>query len=132
MAGPLITAPADRRDIGSPDGAFYRVRRDGYEICFVPAAGVALDEIDDVDMWVIFDSGERWSGTIYTLGNVRRTMDGWRQTGECLGGRYFFVREGLIVRGRGIPGMVDVVDDLVRSGDYRSVFHAVGPEDTVG
>lgn len=111
------------------DGAFYRVQRDGYEICFVPDAGAPLDEIDDVDMWVIFDSGERWSGTMYTLDNVRRTMDRWRQTGECLGGRYFYVWDGLIVRDRGIPGMVDVVDALVRSGDYRSVFRDVGPED---
>ncbi|MFE9174215.1 hypothetical protein ACFYNZ_33055 [Streptomyces kebangsaanensis] len=75
-------------------------------------------------------SGDRWSGTIHTLDHVRRTMDRWRQTGECLGGRYFYVRDGLIVRDRGIPGMVDVVDDLVRSGDYRSVFRGVGPEDT--
>ncbi|MEU1079999.1 hypothetical protein ABZ368_07095 [Streptomyces sp. NPDC005908] len=112
------------------DGAFYRVRRNGYEICFVPDAGVPLDEIDDVDMWVIFDSGERWSGTIYTLDNVRHTMDRWRQTGECLDGRYFHVWDGLIVRDRGIPEMVDVVDDLVRSGDFRSVFRDVGPEDT--
>lgn len=111
------------------DGAFYRVQRDGYEICFVPDHGVSLDEIDDVDMWVIFDSGERWSGTIYTLDNVRRTMDRNRQTGECLHGRYFYVWDGLIVRDPGISGMVEVVDELVRSGSYRSVFRDVGPED---
>ncbi|KOV51612.1 hypothetical protein ADL00_40290 [Streptomyces sp. AS58] len=111
------------------DGAFYRVQRDGYEICFVPDAGVPLDEIDDVDMWVVFDHGERWSGTICTLDNVHRVMDRWRRTGECLGGRYFHVWDGLIVRDRGIPGMVDVVDDLVRSGDYRTVFRDIGPED---
>ncbi|MFJ9868894.1 hypothetical protein [Streptomyces sp. NPDC101165] len=82
-----------------------------------------------VGMRVIFDSRERWSGTIYILDNVRRTMDRWGQTGECLDGRYFYVWDGLIVRQRGIPGMVDVVDDLVRSDGYRSVFRDVGPED---
>ncbi|MBT2417127.1 hypothetical protein J7F01_25925 [Streptomyces sp. ISL-22] len=111
------------------DEPFCRVRRDGYEICFVPDAGVPLDEIDDVDMWVTFDTGERWSGTIHTLEVVRQTMDDRRQTGESLGGRYFFVWDGLIVRDRGIPGMVEVVDELVRSGDYRCVFRDVGPED---
>jgi hypothetical protein len=110
------------------DGAFYRVRRDGYEICFVPDAGTALDEVDDVDMWVVFDSGERWSGTLHTVDVVQRTMERWRQTGECLGGAYFYVWDGLIVRDRGIPGMIDVVDDLVRTGDYRSVLRDVGPE----
>ncbi|WOX10799.1 hypothetical protein [Streptomyces sp. N50] len=63
------------------DGAFYRVRRDGYEI-------------DDVDMRVIFDNRERWSGTIYTLDVIHRVMDRWRETGECLGGRFFHVRDG--------------------------------------
>ncbi|MFZ4236778.1 hypothetical protein ACOZGD_16545 [Streptomyces murinus] len=110
------------------DGAFYRVRRGGYEICFVPDAGVPLDEIDDVDMWVLFDSGARWSGTIYTLDVVRRSMERGRQTGECLDGRYFYVWDGLIVRDPGIDGMAEVVDDLVRSGDYTAVFRDLGPE----
>ncbi|MFF2124477.1 hypothetical protein ACFVW1_03585 [Streptomyces olivochromogenes] len=81
-------------------------------------------------MWVIFNNGQRWSGTIYTLDVVHRLMDRWQRTGECLGGRFFYIRDGLIVRDRGIPGMVDVVDDLVRSGDYKCVFRDVGPEDT--
>ncbi|MGV9339620.1 hypothetical protein [Streptomyces sp. NPDC003688] len=108
------------------DEPFYRVQRDGYEICFVPDAGVPLDEIDDVDMWVIFKDGRRWSGTICTLDDVRRTMDRWQQTGECLDGRFFHVWDGLIVRDRGIPAMVEVVDHLVRSGEYESVFRDVG------
>ncbi|MFI5811933.1 hypothetical protein ACIA7S_13310 [Streptomyces sp. NPDC051643] len=112
------------------DGAFYRVRRDDYEICLVPDAGMPLDEIDDVDMWVIFNNGHRWSGTIHTLDVVHRLMDRWQQTGECLGGSFFYTWDGLIVRDRGIAGMVDVVDNLVRSGDYRNVFRDVGPEDT--
>ncbi|MGW4445331.1 hypothetical protein [Streptomyces sp. NPDC004682] len=111
------------------DGPFYRVRRDGYEICFVPDAGVPLDEIDDVDMWVIFEDGQRWSGTIYTLDVVRRTMDRWQQSGECLGGRFFSNRDGLIARDRGVPAMVEVVDHLVQSGDYKCVFRDVGREE---
>jgi hypothetical protein len=114
------------------DGPFYRVRRDGYEIRFVPNAGVPLEEIDDVDMWVIFDSGERWSGTIYTLDNVRKVMTRWQETGECLDGRYFWVWDGLIVRDPGIDEMVAVVDDLVQSGEYTGVFRDVGPEDPDG
>ncbi|MFF0595545.1 hypothetical protein [Streptomyces antibioticus] len=111
------------------DGPFYRVRRDGYEILFVPDADTPLDEIDDVDMWVILDDGERWSGTVHTLDVVHRNMDACRESGECLGGRYFYVWDGLIVRDAGIDAMVEVVDELVRTGDYRSVFRDVGPEE---
>lgn len=111
------------------DGAFYRVRREGYEICFVPDAFEALDEVDTVDMWVILDDGERWSGTVCTLDNVRRTMDRWRETGECLDGSYFWVWDGLIVRDRGLPAMTAVIDHLVATGEYTSVFRSVGRED---
>ncbi|MCX4704438.1 hypothetical protein [Streptomyces sp. NBC_01373] len=58
------------------DGAFYRVQRDGYEICFVRDFGVALDEIDDVDMWVVFHDGERWSGTIAAHPAFRTAVSG--------------------------------------------------------
>lgn len=42
-------------------------------------------------MWVIFNNGQRWSGTIYTLDVVHRLMDRWQRTGECLGGRFFYI-----------------------------------------
>ncbi|MGW0967217.1 hypothetical protein [Streptomyces sp. NPDC002516] len=111
------------------DGPFYRVRREGYEICFVPGAGEDLAEVDDVDMWVILDDGDRWSGTVYTLDVVRRDMDRWRDTGECLDGSYFWVWDGLIVRDPGIPAMVRVIDHLVSTGEYRTTLRHVGPEE---
>lgn len=52
----------------------------------VPHAGVPLDEVYDVDMWVLFDDGTHWSGTLATLDNVRRIMDRWRESDECLEG----------------------------------------------
>ncbi|MDH6431688.1 hypothetical protein M2158_000165 [Streptomyces sp. SAI-144] len=64
------------------EGPFYRVWRDGYEICFVPGADEELDEVCNVDMWVTRDDGERWSGTVFTLDEVHRLMDHHRQTGE--------------------------------------------------
>jgi len=40
------------------DGAFERVRRKDYEILSVPDAGEDLDQVCNVDMWVIFADGE--------------------------------------------------------------------------
>ncbi|MFE7466069.1 hypothetical protein ACFU6R_18460 [Streptomyces sp. NPDC057499] len=60
----------------------YRFKLDGYEICFVPGAGEERDEVCDVDMWVIRDDGERWSGTVVTLDQVRRLMDRQRAAGD--------------------------------------------------
>lgn len=109
------------------DGPFYRVRKDGYEICFVPDAGEDLDAVCNVDMWVTFIDGQRWSGTVFTVDEARRLMDRWSDTGECLGGRYFYGWDTLIVRDPGIPAMVHVIDNLVTSGDYRSALRPLGP-----
>lgn len=111
------------------DGPFYRVKRDGYEICFVSGAGEDLDEVCNIDMWVTFADGNRWSGTVFTLHEVQRLMDRWKGTGECLDGSYFWCWDGLIVREAGIPAMVRVVDDLVATGDYKGALRALGPED---
>ncbi|WP_309484155.1 hypothetical protein [Streptomyces himalayensis] len=110
------------------DGPFYRVKRDEYEICFVPGAGEDLDEVCNVDMWVTFASGNRWSGTVLTLDEVRHLMDRWKNTGECLDGGYFYCY-GLIVREAGIPAMVRIVDDLVATGDYQGALRPLGRED---
>lgn len=112
--------------MGVWDGPFYRVRRDGYEICFVPDAGEDLDEVCNIDMWVTFADGQRWSGTVFTLDEARRLMDRLQNTGECLGGRYFYGWDDLIVRDQGIPAMVQVIDKLVTTGDYRSALRPLG------
>ncbi|MGW5769663.1 hypothetical protein ACWEVY_11010 [Streptomyces longwoodensis] len=114
------------------DGPFYRVRRDGYEICFLPDADEALDEVSSLDLWVTFADGERWSATVFTLDEARRLMDRWQDTEECLGGRYFFGWDDLIVRDPGIEAMTRVIDDLVRSGSYTSAMRPLGPEGDEG
>jgi hypothetical protein len=80
------------------DGPFYRVRRDGYEICFVPGAGEDLGEVCNVDMWVIRNDGDRWSGTVFTLDEVQRIMARQRQAGEP-DGDYWWCWEGLVAAG---------------------------------
>ncbi|MFE6622985.1 hypothetical protein ACFZBP_40175 [Streptomyces sp. NPDC008086] len=112
--------------VGVWDGPFYRVRRDGYEICFVAGEGEDLDEVCDVDMWVTFADGQRWSGTVVTLDAARRLMDSRQGTEECLGGRYFYGWDSLIVRDPGIPAMAQVIDHLVTTGDYRSALRPLG------
>ncbi|MFF4649684.1 hypothetical protein [Streptomyces sp. NPDC001380] len=108
------------------------MKRVRYEICFVPGADEDLDEVCNVDMWVTFTDGNRWSGTVFTLDEVQRIMDHWKGTGECLDGSYFWCWDGLIVREAGIPAMVRVIDDLVATGDYEGVLRSLGPEDDQG
>ncbi|MEV8452794.1 hypothetical protein AB0467_08575 [Streptomyces sp. NPDC052095] len=110
------------------DSPFYRLKRDGYEIVFVPGAGEELDEVCDVDMWVVRDDGERWSGTVVTLDEVRRTMDRQRRAGDPEG-HFWWSWDGLIVREPGLAAMAKVIDGLVATGDYETVLRHVGPEE---
>ncbi|MGK5642416.1 hypothetical protein ACSNOK_29500 [Streptomyces sp. URMC 126] len=109
------------------DGPFYRVKRDGYEICFVPGAGEDLDTVCNVDMWVVRDDGDRWSGTVFTLDEVQRIMDHQRQAGEPEGDCWW-CWDGLIVREAGVPAMVRAIDGLFATGEYKTVLRHVGPE----
>ncbi len=115
--------------VGEWDGAFYRVRRVGYEICFVPNEGESLDDVCNIDMWVTRDDGERWSGTVFTLDEVGRLLDRWRVSGECLNGSYFWAWDGLIVREPGISAMVKVIDHLLETDEYTSVLRHLGPKE---
>ncbi|WP_256959815.1 hypothetical protein, partial [Streptomyces viridochromogenes] len=111
------------------DGPFYRVRRQGYEICFVAGEGEDLDEVCGIDMWVTFPDGQRWSGSVVTLDEARRVMDHRQDTGECLDGRYYYGWDNLLVRHPGIPAMTEVIDHLVATGAYRSALRPIGRED---
>lgn len=104
------------------DGPFYRVGRDGHEICFVPGAGEDLDELCNVDVWVIRDDGERWSGTVFTLDEVRRIMDG-QQQGP------WWCWDGLLVRDAGVASMTRAIDGLVSTGQHEAALRHVAPED---
>ncbi|MFI9387354.1 hypothetical protein [Kutzneria sp. NPDC052558] len=103
------------------DGPWYRVRTGQFEASFL-AGDDDLDEVCDVDAEVRRPDGSRWSATIFTVAEVERLLAGWADSGECLGGRYFWCPDGLIVREPGIDGMVRVIAHLHDSGAFPEVF----------
>ncbi len=49
-------------------------------------------------------------------------MKFWAGTDEALGGRYFWVSDGLIVRDPGIDNMTDVIAGLIGNGELSEIF----------
>ena len=49
-------------------------------------------------------------------------MKRWAATGEALGGRYFWVSDGLIVRDAGISNMTQVLVGLVENDEFGRVL----------
>jgi hypothetical protein len=110
------------RQPGAWDGPFYRVHTEYFEAAFVPNAGEDLEAVDNIDVFVDLPDGSRWSATIITLAQVEIVMKRWEATGEALGGRYFWVSDGLIVRDAGISNMTRVLIGLVENDEFTQVF----------
>ncbi|MYW12382.1 hypothetical protein GT034_29150 [Streptomyces sp. SID2563] len=110
------------RQPGAWDGAFYRVRTEHFDAAFVPSAGEDLEAVNNVDVFVDLPDGSRWSATIITLAQVGLVMERWAASGEALGGRYFWVSDGLIVRDAGISNMTQVLVGLVENEEFGEVL----------
>jgi hypothetical protein len=110
------------RQPGAWDGPFYRVHTEHFEAAFVPNAGEDLESVDNVDVFVDLPDGSRWSATIITLAQVELVMKRWAASGEALGGRYFWVSDGLIVRDAGISNMIQVLIGLVENDEFPQVL----------
>ncbi|MEU3690345.1 hypothetical protein [Streptomyces narbonensis] len=111
------------------DEPWYRVRTEHFEASFLPSAGEDLDAVCNVDVEVrLAADGSRWSATVFTLAEVERLMKRWSQTGEELGGRYFWCSDGLIVREPGIESITQVLVGLLDAGDFTQILQRLDDE----
>ena len=81
-----------------------------------------------VDVELIEESGARWAATVLTLAEIGRLMRSYRDTGECLFGRYFRIRDLLILGTPTFESLAEVVEDLLRTGDYAFEFSPLDDE----
>ena len=70
---------------GRWDGPWCRVRTEHFEVAFLPSDGEDLEAVDNVDVFVDLNDGTRWSGTVFTLGQVEAIMARGAVSGRSLG-----------------------------------------------
>ncbi|MFF0706202.1 hypothetical protein ACFYVC_38475 [Streptomyces tendae] len=121
MSRSTSSAPIER----GWDEPWYRVRMEGFEASFLPSDGEDLDEVCNVDVFVTLEDGSRWTATVFTVAEVERLMKLWAGTDEALGGRYFWVSDGVIVRDPGIDSMTGVIAGLIENGEFSEIFQPV-------
>ncbi|MFD3417403.1 hypothetical protein [Streptomyces decoyicus] len=107
---------------GSWDGSWYRVHTEHFEAAFLPNADEDLESVDNVDVFVDLKDGSRWSATMITPAQVEVIMARWAESGEAMGGRYFWCSDGLIVRDAGISSMTEVLVGLVENDEFTQVL----------
>ncbi|MFI7388489.1 hypothetical protein [Streptomyces sp. NPDC049813] len=111
------STPSERIERGW-DEPWYLVRTEAFEASVLPHDGEDVDEVCNVDVFVTPEDGSRWTATVFTVAKVKRMMTRWAGTDEALGGMYFWVPDGLIVRAPGIDRMTDVIAGLIANGEF--------------
>ncbi|MCX5077764.1 hypothetical protein OG321_35440 [Streptomyces sp. NBC_00424] len=107
------------------DEPWYRVRTEAFEASFLPSPDEDLNSVCNVDVFVDLQDGSRWTATLFTVAEVERLMDVWAESGEALGGRFFWVSDGLIVRDPGVNSMSQVIAGLIETDEFSTVFQRI-------
>lgn len=93
-------------------------------------AGEPPDLRGFVDVELRSFDGRHFLATFGTLADVGNAMTRWRQTGECLGGRYLFVSDLVIVDTADVATIVAAVDDLLTTRELAAAFEEVKDHQT--
>ncbi|MFG1681381.1 hypothetical protein ACGFNP_14555 [Nonomuraea sp. NPDC049269] len=110
------------------DGAFYRISEPEFEMQIPRWEDHALETADEADATITLPDGTRRYATFMTPAVVSKVMDRWRDTGECLNGRYFWCSDQIIIRDPGLASMIAAVRDMIATGEIESACGALPPD----
>lgn len=85
--------------------------------------------VDNADLVIRLPGKGRYSATVLTLDAARQIMDRNAATGESLHGRHLLVPDLVLIRNPGVAEIIDVVRDLVRTGDVDGVLPRLRDEE---
>ena len=77
---------------------------------------------DAVDVVVTMPDGSRWGATFLTPSYMARQRAAYRESGECLDGRYFWIARPIFTDELSRPEIEDIVADLLETGEFRTAF----------
>ena len=81
------------------------------------------DPADDVtDAIVTLADGTRWVASFCSFAHIARLRANCAESGECLGGRYLWASDLILVDDTSRPSLEAVVRDLLAGDELRSAF----------
>jgi hypothetical protein len=82
-----------------------------------------IDPVDDnVDVFVDFSTGERYTATFFTPGNIATLMERYAESGECGNGLYVWASHMIIIARLTKDDVERAVTDLMKSGEFKQAF----------
>jgi hypothetical protein len=86
------------------------------------APGQWVPQDTNSDVLVTLADGSQWAATFFSYQNIQTLRDGNRASGECLGGRYLWASDMILIEEVTRERVEEVVADLIASGDFQRVF----------
>jgi hypothetical protein len=94
------------------------------------APGQWQPDNDAVDVQVTLVDGTRWVATFCAYKYVDTLRTQFASDGECLGGRYLWIADLVLVEDTSRGTIEAVVQDLLRSGEFEGAFDRCPPDIT--
>lgn len=77
---------------------------------------------DNTDVIVEFNTGTKWVASFFTYGNISKLIEKNRSTGECLGGKYFWASDMVLVDEISRDRIEQVINHLINEGEFEAIF----------
>ena len=77
---------------------------------------------DNVDVEVEFKNGLKYHATFFTLKNIEEIMNNYKNTRECLSGKYFWSSQMIIIEKLEPDLIISAIEDLIKSDEFEFVF----------
>ena len=75
-----------------------RIDEHDYQLLIYQNSEEKLTNDDNVDVEVVFKNGKRYVATMFTLDNIHKLMDRYKESGECAYGLYFCGSDMILLR----------------------------------
>lgn len=83
---------------------------------------------DNIDVFVEFETGERYVATFFTISNIQEIMKRYRSTGECNHGQYFWASDMIIVEELTETTIKETIEHLLLEGEFEDIFSKCDPD----
>jgi hypothetical protein len=82
---------------------------------------------ENSDIIITFEDGSRWVATFFSYANINTLVEKNRRTGECMGGKYFWASDMILVDEVSRARIEEVVQYLIETNEFRQIFTSLPP-----
>jgi hypothetical protein len=90
-----------------------------------PIEDGTLEDNDNSDVMVTFENGEKYIATFFTYENIEWLRQKNKETGECLGGKYFYATDSILIDKLNRIEIMYVINHLINQNEFFDVFDKI-------